>query len=516
MATEPDAKTLYDILGVEQGVTTAVIKRAYTRKVLTSHPNKGGSKEEFDKIQNAYEILSDPNPDVRRMYDRYLELFSPNEAYTEIHKYKKQLEMPNNPIYTDSNGNEFTIGDFVQHKTVSLCGTENKGSVRGFRTQLIDESKSAVFVSIECSDFTQKELNLNDLLVWKESLNSGSSSSGNSGYATNTGSSFESNNNEFGPNNIKNEIIFTDKNGKILKKGATVRHIAKEICPGVNIGIVESFDNNEHTVVVKCENSTKPGRFTFPEYEPIDLEVISYDEENEENEENSIIIPPTTILGALPSEVDIRRVSIEQYKKLPDKNIPLIIESEPNIILVLNGLACEVLIDNLGKLGAEENNWRKLLFIEPSESFISHKDVIAEQICFLILFAEMFFIKIVGEIDAEHTVTQGSSFMEKYDNVIAKLLHNPLMDPIIKAQLETLWNRLQEKYIQQKHRYISFVDIKSIIISGPDYVIPYFEESLKMMSNKDIKRKFIHQRWESASGPGAPVNNNNVSEASEF
>jgi hypothetical protein len=37
------------------------------------------------------------------------------------------------------------------------------------------------------------------------------------------------------------------------------------------------------------------------------------------------------------------------------------------------------------------------------------------------------------------------------------------------------------------------------------------------MSNKDIKRKFIHQRWESASGPGVPLNNNNnVSEASEW
>lgn len=60
--------SLYERLGVERGADSAEIRRAYLRLSKTAHPDKGGSEEEFKKIQQAYEILSDDQK--RGFYDQ--------------------------------------------------------------------------------------------------------------------------------------------------------------------------------------------------------------------------------------------------------------------------------------------------------------------------------------------------------------------------------------------------------------------------------------------------------------
>ena len=65
----------YKILGVEQGVSDAELKKAFRKKAMKCHPDRhtGDSKkaaeEEFKKLQQAYEVLSDPQK--RAMYDQY-------------------------------------------------------------------------------------------------------------------------------------------------------------------------------------------------------------------------------------------------------------------------------------------------------------------------------------------------------------------------------------------------------------------------------------------------------------
>ena len=63
----PDTE-FYDMLGVQRDSSAAEIKRAYRKKALQEHPDKGGDPEQFKKINEAYAVLSDDQK--RAIYDR--------------------------------------------------------------------------------------------------------------------------------------------------------------------------------------------------------------------------------------------------------------------------------------------------------------------------------------------------------------------------------------------------------------------------------------------------------------
>jgi molecular chaperone DnaJ len=50
----------HQILGVPRSASEDEIRSAYRKLARTHHPDKGGSKEHFQKIQEAYEVLSNP------------------------------------------------------------------------------------------------------------------------------------------------------------------------------------------------------------------------------------------------------------------------------------------------------------------------------------------------------------------------------------------------------------------------------------------------------------------------
>jgi len=68
-------ENLYEILDIECSAETSDVRKSYYRLAKLYHPDTGnGDEAAFQKINHAYNILS--NPDSRRDYDRTLENFN--------------------------------------------------------------------------------------------------------------------------------------------------------------------------------------------------------------------------------------------------------------------------------------------------------------------------------------------------------------------------------------------------------------------------------------------------------
>ena len=64
-----DNDEYYEILGVGKDATPKELRKAYLQLSLKHHPDKGGDPEEFKKITEAHEALSDPVK--RKNYDHF-------------------------------------------------------------------------------------------------------------------------------------------------------------------------------------------------------------------------------------------------------------------------------------------------------------------------------------------------------------------------------------------------------------------------------------------------------------
>lgn len=56
-------------MDLKPGATTDEVKKAFRKKAIREHPDKGGDADKFKKLTEAYEILS--NPEKKDLYDRY-------------------------------------------------------------------------------------------------------------------------------------------------------------------------------------------------------------------------------------------------------------------------------------------------------------------------------------------------------------------------------------------------------------------------------------------------------------
>lgn len=63
------SKNYYDILGVSKESSQEEIKKAYRKKALEHHPDKGGDPDKFKELSEAYSVLSDEGK--KNQYDRY-------------------------------------------------------------------------------------------------------------------------------------------------------------------------------------------------------------------------------------------------------------------------------------------------------------------------------------------------------------------------------------------------------------------------------------------------------------
>ena len=75
-------KNLYEELGLKKNPTRSEIKSSYRSLVKQHHPDKGGKKERFLAIQNAWETLNDPIK--KEQYDR--SLISSSSSFDSLNK----------------------------------------------------------------------------------------------------------------------------------------------------------------------------------------------------------------------------------------------------------------------------------------------------------------------------------------------------------------------------------------------------------------------------------------------
>ena len=63
-----DNTRFYKLLDVDKNANTEQIKKAYRKKAMQHHPDRGGDEETFKEISRSYEVLSDPQK--REIYDQ--------------------------------------------------------------------------------------------------------------------------------------------------------------------------------------------------------------------------------------------------------------------------------------------------------------------------------------------------------------------------------------------------------------------------------------------------------------
>lgn len=93
----------YDILGIPKTASEDDVRTAYRKLARKNHPDKGGDKDTFQKIQTAYETLSDPNK--RSAYDNPNSMandfpFDFNHSFfRHHHRHKKHVKRADH-LYT--------------------------------------------------------------------------------------------------------------------------------------------------------------------------------------------------------------------------------------------------------------------------------------------------------------------------------------------------------------------------------------------------------------------------------
>ncbi|MSR68629.1 J domain-containing protein [Candidatus Saccharibacteria bacterium] len=64
-----DKRDYYQVLGISKGATQGEIKKAFRKKAIELHPDRGGSEAKFKEANEAYEVLKDTNK--RQTYDQF-------------------------------------------------------------------------------------------------------------------------------------------------------------------------------------------------------------------------------------------------------------------------------------------------------------------------------------------------------------------------------------------------------------------------------------------------------------
>lgn len=121
----------YKILGVDKKATPQEIKSAYRKRARKLHPdlnpNDKDAKRKFQEINEANEVLSDP--EKRKKYDQYGENWKHAEEFKNAGQYHEQASDTGRQEYQRTfEGSEFS--DFFESLFGGLGGTGKRSQVK--------------------------------------------------------------------------------------------------------------------------------------------------------------------------------------------------------------------------------------------------------------------------------------------------------------------------------------------------------------------------------------------------
>ena len=135
----------YEVLNISQEATDEDIKRAYHKLARINHPDKNGKKEDFQKIQEAYQVLSDE--EHRRNYNIWLRTNGDHNDMPNLDNFPVWVKFY--PILVDLLSNypmddEITIGSLVGYLKTKIFDIETGKIILRFITELITNNNEEV------------------------------------------------------------------------------------------------------------------------------------------------------------------------------------------------------------------------------------------------------------------------------------------------------------------------------------------------------------------------------------
>jgi len=112
----------YDILGVPRNASKNDVKDAFKKKAMQYHPDRGGNEEQFKEINEAYDVLKDPQK--KSMYDQFGTVDPQHQArqqHTHFHtNHNINVEDIFNQFFGDNQGNPFFGRGFQRQKNQNI------------------------------------------------------------------------------------------------------------------------------------------------------------------------------------------------------------------------------------------------------------------------------------------------------------------------------------------------------------------------------------------------------------
>ena len=151
----------YKILELDKTATQADIKKAYRKLARKLHPdlnpNDKSTQEKFQRINEANEVLSDP--EKRKKYDQYGKDWEHAEAFEEAKKNQRRSTFNTNRTYTNYSGQQEDFSDFFE----SMFGGGGFGGSTRQRTSQFKGQDLNATLNLNMTDILQEQKQTLDL-----------------------------------------------------------------------------------------------------------------------------------------------------------------------------------------------------------------------------------------------------------------------------------------------------------------------------------------------------------------